>query len=432
MADALVTRVGRGKQLAYKDIDNRLYQRVRTSFDDTASVDAFGRLRISEPRTLFDSKQIFDNQPLFWDESLESGAGITSSHNVSEASTVITSTVSTAGVFTRQTFMRFNYQPGKSQQILITGILDRSGGGTGVERRIGMFDDDNGLFFEDDAGTIGVTRRTNVTGTPVDNTVTQANWNIDPMDGKGPSKVAIDWTKTQIFGIDFEWLGVGRVRMFLVIDGNVYPVHQFLNTNVLTKVYMSTPNLPLRYQMVTTAASPASTMECICSSVISEGGAQRTGVLRYVSTEGTHIDANTADTAYAILGIRLKTANLGAVILIERVSIVNGANGDYEWFLALNPTLANAITFADQTNSSVQTGPGNAGNPSNSTVTGGTLLDGSFVKGSVSSGSIAETVQNAVYLGSTISGTPDEIYLCVRPLAANADIDGSITWRELS
>ena len=104
---------------------------------DSFSIDAFGRWRTSDPLTLFDSKQIFDNQPLFWDESLESGGGISSSHSVNTASTVITSTDSTAGKFTRQTFMRFNYQSGKSQQIMMTGVLDRSGGGTGVQRRIG-------------------------------------------------------------------------------------------------------------------------------------------------------------------------------------------------------------------------------------------------------------------------------------------------------
>jgi hypothetical protein len=146
---------------------------------DSPSIDAFARWRVSNPETLFDSKQIFDNQPLFWDEELESGAGITSAHSTATASTVITSTLNTAGTFTRQTFQRFNYQPGKSQLILITGILDRSGGGTGVQRRIGYFDDDNGLFFEDDEGTVKVVRRTSVTGTPVDNKVTQASWNLD-------------------------------------------------------------------------------------------------------------------------------------------------------------------------------------------------------------------------------------------------------------
>ena len=323
-------------------------QNVNITSQNTQSIDAFGRWRTSEPFTLFDSKQVFDNQPLLWDESLESGAGITSSFSANEAATTITSTLNTAGVFTRQTFMRFNYQPGKSQQIFMTGVLDNSGGGTGVERRIGYFDDNNGLFFEDNAGTIGVTRRSNVTGTPVDTTIAQASWNIDPMDGTGPSGVTIDWTQTQIFCIDFEWLGVGRVRMSLVVDGAIYGVHEFLNANNLNTVYMSTPNLPLRYQMITTASSPASSIVAICSSVISEGGTSDNGVLRYASTNGTHVDADVENTIYAIIGIRLKSGSIGESIKIERVSIqLQTASDTGEWILKFNPTLSGTFTYSD-------------------------------------------------------------------------------------
>ena len=92
---------------------------------DSPGVDAFGRWRVSSPFAEFESKQIFDNQPLFWDEKLESGADITSAHSTATASTVITSTNAVAGKFTRQTFMRFNYQPGNGQLVYMTGVLDR-------------------------------------------------------------------------------------------------------------------------------------------------------------------------------------------------------------------------------------------------------------------------------------------------------------------
>lgn len=399
---------------------------------DSSSVDAFGRYRISNPVTLFDSKQIFDEAPLFWNEELESGAGITSAHSTDTASTVITSTLNTAGKFTRQTFMRFNYQPGKSQLILMTGVLDRSGGGTGVERRMGAFDDNNGLFFEDDAGTIGVTRRTNVTGTPVDNTVVQSSWNIDKMDGTGPSGITVDWTKAQLFYIDFGWFGIQRARMGLEIGGVVHLVHEFLSGNILDKVFMSNPNLPLRYQMITTGSSPASTFEAICQSVISEGGREDNGILRYSSTDGTTVNANSAGVIYAIHALRLKTTHLEASVRIEGLSIVNGSNADFEWLLILNPTVAVAVTFADQDNSALQAANGNAGNPSTSTVTGGVVLAGGYVVASGSSGDVTIGISNARLLGAAIDGTRDEIYLCMRPLTPNANAKGGITRRELS
>ena len=123
---------------------------------NTAAFDAFGRLRVASPETLFDSKLLsLDDAPLFWDEQLESGSGITASTPTADKPYIdYASTLNTAGVFTRQTFRRFNYQPGKGQKVQMTGVLRLTGGGTGVERRIGLFDDNNGLFFADNEGTI--------------------------------------------------------------------------------------------------------------------------------------------------------------------------------------------------------------------------------------------------------------------------------------
>lgn len=405
---------------------------VSIKLQDSSSADAFGRLRVSNPLTLFDSKQIFDNQPLFWDEELETGAGISSAHSTNTASTVITSTDTTAGLFTRQTFMRFNYEPGKSQLIMMTGILDRSGGGAGVQRRIGYFDDNNGIFFEDDEGTIKVVRRTFVTGSAVDNKVAQSSWNVDVMDGTGPSGVTIDWTKTQLFHFDFEWLSVGRVRLSLAVAGLICIVHEFLNANILDKPYMSTPNLPARYQMVTTGSSPVSTMECICTTVISEGGLTELGILRYASTAGTHVDANTQNTIYAIIGLRLKSTHLGETILLEDINLAEHTGSkEYEWIMFLNPTVAGTFTYSNQTNSAIQTATGDSTN----TVTGGTAMGGGLASSAQKGGeATAQALSNALRLGAKIDGTPDEIVLCVRPIggSSNIDIEGSITWREAS
>jgi hypothetical protein len=394
---------------------------------DSPNLDAFGRLRVSEPLTIFDSKQIFDNQPLFWDESLESGSGISSSHDADTASTVITSTVSTAGTFTRQTFMRFNYQPGKSQLILMTGILKRSGGGTGVERRVGLFDDENGLFFADNEGTVQVVRRTNVTGTAVDNEVGQTSWNIDQLDGTGPSGVTIDWTKTTIFIVDYEWLGVGRVRLGVNVDGRTYYVHEFKNANVLDKVYMSTPNLPLRYQMITTGSSPASTMEAICTSVASEGGQQELGTLRAQSTGTTDINASVDGTIYAVVGIRLKAANIGGDVNLVSASLLETAgNKSLEWLVLLNPTVTGTFTYSDITNSSVQGAIG-----ATATVTGGTTIASGYFASGQKGGEAGAPLSNAIKLGAAIDGTVDEIVLCARPLdSSSCDVHGSLNWRE--
>lgn len=396
----------------------------RILFADSPSLDAFGRQRVSEQKTIFDSKQVFDNQPLFWDESLETGAGITSSHSTDLAATTITSTLNTAGKFTRQTFMSFNYQPGKSQLIFMTGVLDKSGGGTGVQRRIGQFNNNNGLFFEDDEGTIKVVRRTFTSGAAVDNKVAQTSWNLDTMDGNGDSKITIDWTKSQIFVIDYEWLGVGRVRLGVNINGMTYYVHEFLNTNSLTTVYMSTPNLPLRYQMITTASSPASTMDCICASVQSEGGQEDLGILRHADSGS--ISSLSTGTKYAVMGIRLKSGYIGASVLLENISMIaTTTNDQLHWELIFNPTIAGTFTYTDQTNSAVQIATG----ASTNTVTGGYEIDGGYLSTALP---VNPTTPNALRLGATIAGTVDSIVLCVRPITNNITVQGSLTWREQS
>lgn len=396
--------------------------------DNSPSIDAFGRWRTSSSFTEFDSKQLYDNQPLFWQESLETGAGITSAHSAAKAATTITSTLETAGKFTRQTYMSFNYQPGKSKLILMTGVLDETGGGTGVERRIGQFNDQNGLFFADIEGVVNVVRRTYVTGSAVDNAVPQTSWNLDRMNGAGgavnPSGITVDWTKTQIFIFDYEWLGVGRVRMGLNIDGCTYYVHEFLNANVLATVYMSSPNLPLRYQMITTASSPASSMMAICSSVSTESGVQDNGILRHFDSAG--LTALSAGTTYAAIGIKLKSAYIGTSIAIENVSMIATTKDDqFHWELKWNPSVAGTFTYADQTNSAVQTVAGVATN----IVTNGYDIDGGYGTTSVAT---AAAIKNALRLGATIAGVQDEFILCIRPITNNISVNASITWRELS
>ncbi len=399
---------------------------------DSPGVDAFGRWRVSNPRTIFDSKQIFDNQPLFWDEKLAAGgSGITSAHSADEAATTITSSDATAGKFTRQTFMRFNYQPGKSQSIAMTGVLDDSGGGTGVQRRIGAFDDENGFFFEDDEGTIKVVFRSNVTSSVVDTKVAQSSWNLDKMNGTGTSGVNMDFTKAHIWVFDYEWLGVGRARLGMFHGGRIVYVHQFQNDNTVNTAYMSTPNLPLRYQMITTGSSPVSSMVCICATVISEGGQEDLGILRYVSTGGAHNDLADDNVVYAIIGIRLKQAYLGATIQIQGVSLAEHVGSkEYEWILLFNPTVANTFTYGDQANSAVQTVLGGSTN----TVTSGTAIAGGMASSAQKGGTVvAANIENVLRLGVKIDGTVDQIVLCVRPIGGSTglDVEGSLIWREL-
>lgn len=400
---------------------------------DSPSIDAFARWRVSNPETLFDSKQLHDDQPLFWDDQEVSGGSTTSSHSTDTASTTIGVALNTAGKRVRQTFQRFNYQPGKSQLAFITGTLGATGGGTGITRAAGLFDDNDGIFMQDDEGTIKAVIRSSASGSPVDTKVAQSAWNLDPLDGSGPSGVTLDADQSQIIVIDYEWLGVGRVRIGFVFNGIPVYVHQFVQANNAAGVYMSTPNLPVRYEIENDGTGAASTLEHICSSVISEGGVQDNGIVRYASTANTQVDCAVVGTIYAVKGIRLKSTNLDETINILNVATqVQSASDDLEYILIFNPTVAGTPSWSNETNSSVQTATGATAN----TVTGGTYITGGYVasgNAQNASGSIAQEIPNALSIGSAIDGTPDEIWLCARALTnVNTLVEGSITWRELS
>lgn len=383
--------------------------------------DAFNRLRVSSPMTIFDSKQIFDSQPLFWDDQQTVGTGTSSTHSVDTASTVMGVSNVTTGTRVRQTFQRFNYQPGKSQLLLMTFVL--GAGSAGITKRIGAFYADNGIFLEDHNGGLSYVERSKSTGSVVDTKVARADWD-DPMDGTGESGIDLDFTKTQIMFLDIEWLGVGTVRFGFIVDGVIHIAYKSHHANLLSEVYISTPNLPLRYEISNSGSGGASTLKHICSSVMSEGGVDTLGVLRHIDNPG--VSTLATGNKYAMLGIRLKDTHLGAVVKIEGMSSLSAtANDQAHWELILNPVVTGTFTYVDQTNSAVQIATGAVTN----TVTGGIEIDGGYFSTAIPQ---TITIPSALRLGSKIDGTRDTMVLVVRPITNNITVHASMTWRELS
>jgi hypothetical protein len=414
---------------------------VQIAASDTPIIDAFGRLRMSQPVTLFDSKQIFDdsdlaanveNDPLFFDNVEFSGSGTSTLYDNNKASTKLSVSNATAGVRIRQTKLRFNYQPGKSMMVIMSFLFGAQA--TGITRREGYFDANNGIFLEGNPSDYRFVVRSKVTGSVSDAIYAkQSDWNIDTMDGNGPSGIALDFEKTQLFFLDFEWLGVGRCRLGFVVSGLIYYAHQFLFTNTLSTVYMSTPNLPLRSELTNDGTGAAASMEQICSTVISEGGMDKLGIYRSASTDGTAVTAASTGTIYAVVGLRKKSNYIGCSVEIDSVSLqIQTASEKLEWMLLLNPTVASTFTYADISRSACQYAKGATAN----TVTNGLKIAGGYLDSvgasSGASGHLHASVQSALRLGTTISGVRDEIVLCVRPVSSSTgvEVEGSIDWHE--
>lgn len=296
-----------------------------------SGLDAFGRARVSDPHTSFDWQTQYNEAHLWLEDELSGLA--TSTHLPNESSVLLSVTASAGSRAVRQSREYIRYQPGKSQLIVLNFVFGLPK--TNLRRRVGYFDDSNGLFLEQSAGQIYVVRRSNTTGTPVDIVVSQSDWTIDTMDGTGASGITLDFTKTQILVIDMVWLGAGRVRFGFDINGHTYHVHEFFHANVLSNAFMGTANLPIRWEIENTGATDGpSDLLAICGIVMSEGGQQVNGIVHSVSNGTTGIPVS---TQRAVLSIRPKLTfggqtNRGQVINIGFILFATANNIYYEVF----------------------------------------------------------------------------------------------------
>jgi len=254
---------------------------------DPSMADVFGRLKITSHQAMFDTDLEYGLQATRWESLNSANASIL--HRPAEGGVVLTLNAgAVAGNFAvRQTKRYFRYQSGKQQYTsaaALFGTLDAN-----VINRVGMFDDCNGLFFEQNptdvsttvnsAGNqinpngVSVVKRATIAGVPTDTKIAKQNWNVDKMDGTGPSNINLDFTKLQMFSIQYAWYGAGIATFGFYIDGRFYPCHTFKHANVVTQAYMRTGNLPARYEIRATGTlATASNLYHYGTSVMTEGG----------------------------------------------------------------------------------------------------------------------------------------------------------------
>lgn len=397
-------------------VDARL-STISTVGDVTATADAFGRLRTSSPASIFDAKQVYDNQPLLFTTHTE-GSGSTL-YAQAKAATTLNCGAAT-GRALRQSKRYFNYQPGKSQLIFTT--FNMNGPCENVTKSTGYFDDNNGVFLRLTSAGAAAVIRSNVSGSVNETVVTQANWNIDSLDGNGPSGLTLDLSKVHILVVDFQWLGVGAVKVGFSFGQSIVYVHQFEQANIGTTVYMQTPNLPVRWEVQSSAAPGVglATMDAICCSVQSEGGVSPLAVQRTGSRGVVGASANT--TLQSMLSLRLKSAFNRATVFPLNGSVVTTDTGvDYYGQLVLNPTFGSALTFSGVTNSPVEL------SDTVTTVTGGTVI-GEFygisgAPGKSGGAAITTTadLNSVLALASDYAGAQDVVTVAVRTLSGTSD-----------
>jgi hypothetical protein len=394
-----------------------------------AATDAFGRFRTSTPLTLFDSSHRYADNGLW---STQTANGGTATFSANEGLVSLSTTTTSGSKVYRETTKVFSYQPGKSLLVLSTFVLEPAK--TNLRQRVGYYGTANGIYLELADNTLSFVERSSVTGSAVETRVAQSAWNIDRLDGTGPSRRTLDPTKAQIMWMDIEWLGVGTVRLGFVIDGIFVHCHSFHHANYITSTYITTASLPLRYEIENTGTTAsASTLKQVCSTVISEGGYELRGLQQAVSIPvNTPRTLGTAGIFYPVISLRLKTSpnRLDAIVILTALSVLGVSTGEYNWQVRASATTTGGTWVSAGTNSAVEyniTGT--------STADGRTLGSGYFSTSNQAATSV-DILKEALFKfqleRDSFTSTPYELTLAVASSGGSDTVVASMDWEEIS
>jgi len=396
------------------------------------AVDAFGRARMSTPLTMFDSSHRYqDNNE--WATSNTAGATYTHNANAGLIELTVDTTANTEII--RETKKVFSYQPGKSLNNLNTFVFNPAK--ANLRQRVGYFGAQNGIYLELDGSTLSFVERSYVTGSVVETRVSQSNWNVDKLDGTGPSLLTLDISKAQIFWMDIEWLGLGTVRCGFVINGQLIHCHSFHHANLITSTYITTASLPLRYEIKNTGATASSsTLKQVCSTVISEGGYELRGTQQSIGSDiVTGKSLATAGTFYPVVALRLKSSpdRLDAIAILTALSLLGTGNGiNYKWRVVQNCTVSGGTWTSAGTNSAIEYSlDSTAVDQTNSRILASGFLNSSN-QGSPTLNVLKEALFAFQLERNGLTSTPYTLALVVTADTDTKTVFGSLDWEEIS
>lgn len=399
----------------------------------SAALDAFGRLRVSNPMTLFDSSHRYKDNNL-WNTSTASGG--TAVFDANQGLVTLNVTTTSGSKVYRETTKVFSYQPGKSLLVMTTFVMNPAK--ANLQQRVGYYGAANGMYLElGGAGgsVLSFVERSSVSGSLAETKVAQSAWNYDKMNGTGPSGMTLDITKAQILWMDIEWLGLGTVRMGFVIDGKFILCHQFHHANLVTATYITTASLPLRYEIENTGTTASSsTLDQICSTVISEGGYQLSGLQQGIGVPITApITLTTAGTYYPITSLRLKTSPnyLDAIVILTAISIMGITNNAYySWRVVASGTTTGGTWVSAGTDSAIEY------NLTGTSFAGGRILAQGFSSASNQAVTSVDILKEALFRfqleRNTFTSTASELTITVAGSATNTSVYAAADWEEIS
>jgi hypothetical protein len=393
------------------------------------TTDAFGRLRVSNPFTVFDSQhryQINDK----WNY-VTSGGGSTV-YDINGSLVNLNTNLASGSQVIAETKRVMPYQPGKS--LLIYSTFTMSSVQESLRQRIGYFGEQNGIYFELDGESVNFVKRSYVSGSVVETKATRngiSDWNIDNLDGTGPSGYNLsNYSSSLILYIEIEWLGVGDVRVGFLLNGTYVPCHSFKHTPVggspISGTYMTTACLPLRAEITNKGPiANSGNLKQICNSVISEGGYEGFS-RRYDVSLGTNPkNLTNADELYPIISMRLASGRLDSIIIPSNLNAIVTSNQDIQYRILLNATLSGP-SWQTHYNGNVQydTSATSLTSGSGTDVIGGYLNK----QGNLD---VASINQFNFQIGRLLNGTSETLTVAFAPTSANTKVLADLAWFEI-
>jgi hypothetical protein len=298
------------------------------------------RLKVAPFQTVFFNTFQYGKETDVWDESVV-GVGATATYNANSSNVVMQVGSAVGSKVIRQTKNVMRYIPGRAATLAFAIRLDTPQ--VGIRRRFGLFDENNGAYFEDDGGTYSYVIRSNTTGIVTETRVTRDNWNGEKFDGNGYTGVTADATKQQMISINYEWYGAGLLEFAWLMKNETIPSHTFDNSNTNDFVWCSTPFLPIRVEIENvTGVAGTHYIYQGSNSLIQEGEPEKLGILESVANPITGTTLALANTFYPVVSLRLKPDSLAAVALLRSLQTATNDNTNVYWRLIENPTLTGA------------------------------------------------------------------------------------------
>jgi len=403
------------------------------------SGDLFGRLKVSNPFTLFDSTHRYSQDGDFDDVVLGAGSTV---GIITHQSTATLGIGTTAGCsIVRESKRVFSYQPGKALQVLQTFVMAPPK--ANLTQKVGYASSTNGVILEQQTNSAGITTVywvmiTERSGISTEIRVPQSEWNFDTYDGVGvgttsrnPSTHTLDLTKAQIMFTEYEWLGVGAVRCgFVNAGGDFHITHIFNHANTIDSTYMTTASLPVRYEILNTGiTTSASTMKQICVSIQSNGGYEKrvaSNTMRMVSFKSMN-----STSFEPLVSIRLAPGREDAIVLPHDVHAIpdSAQSVFFEIALIKNASLT-GVAWTSTSSPNVQ------GDITATGLTGGTIVQTDYI----SSANKASTPLNSIesynwdlQLGRTQAKVSDTYTLAARSIdGSSGNIIGAIGFYDLT